>query len=230
MQAVSEANFQAQSTWNNRACGMRDPSDLDHLSDGSFYKIIAQRRYFEDDPWVPTVLDFASMRGKQVLEIGHGMGCDLATAAINGANAHGIDLTPNHHEIAKKNFASAGLEGDFRLGNAGELPFASNSMDVVYSIGVLHHTDNTEQCIAEALRVLKPGGVFTMALYHFWSLPHLWLVGKGVLTGSLFRLGYGGLLSTIEAGADGVNIRPLVKLYTRRSVTRLVRIRRRPPD
>lgn len=61
-----------------------------------------------------------------------------------------------------------------------------------------------------------------MALYHFWSLPHLWLVGKGVLTGSLFRLGYGGLLSTIEAGADGVNIRPLVKLYSRRSVTRLL--------
>lgn len=219
MQAVSEANRQAQATWNNRACGIRDiEGDLRLLDENGFYNEIAMRRYVQDDPWVPKVLDFPSMSGKQILEIGHGMGADLATAALNGAHVHGIDLTPNHHEICKRTMLEISRDADLRLGNAGELPFDSNSMDLVYSLGVLHHTDNTVRCITEAHRVLKPGGRFTMALYHYWSLPHLWLVARGVLTGKLLELGHRNLLSTVEAGADGTKIKPLVKLYTPRIV------------
>lgn len=214
---LTEANLQAQATWNNKACGSRSSDEQ-----APEYAEMRRRRYEEDDPWVPSALDFPSMNGKHVLEIGHGMGCDLATAALSGAITHGIDLTPNHHEIAKRTFDVLGLPRDLHLGNAGQLPFSDHSMDVVYSLGVLHHTDNTEQCIAEAHRVLKPGGTFVVALYHFWSLPHLSLVGRGCLTGKLFRLGYHNLLSTIEAGADGITIKPLVKLNTRRSVRRLL--------
>ncbi|SRR5260221_8614118 len=61
-----------------------------------------------------------------------------------------------------------------------------------------------------------------MALYHFWSLPHLSLLLHGIMNGHLRRLGYRRLLSTVEAGADGETIAPLVKLYTRRSVRRLL--------
>ena len=219
---LTEANRQAQATWNNRACGQRGGDDLKMIAEGAFYAEMARRRYSEDDPWVPRVLDFPSMKGKHVLEIGHGMGCDLATAALNGAITHGIDLTPNHHVIAKQNFASLGLTGDFHLGNAGGLPFADRSMDIVYSLGVLHHTDNPRECISEAFRVLKPGGVITVALYSFWSRPHLSIVVRGLLNRSLFRLGYRNLLSTIEAGADGITLRPLVTLYTGRTFTRLL--------
>lgn len=219
MQAVSEANRQAQATWNNRACGLRDPEkDLELLDQKGFYHVISWRRHFEDDPWVPKVLNFDAMSDKDVLEIGHGIGADLATAACHGARAHGIDLTPNHHEICKRTMAEVNREADLRLGNAGDLPFESESMDIVYSLGVLHHTDNTVRCISEAYRVLKPGGTFIMALYHYWSLPHLWLVARGVITGQLFKLGHKNLLSTFEAGADGVHIKPLVKLYTPRIV------------
>lgn len=181
------------------------------------------RRYSEDDPWVPTVLNFPQLAGRDVLEIGHGMGCDLATAAQHGARVSGIDLTPRHHEICKAVLDRHGIEADLQLGNAGNLPFASQSQDVVYSLGVLHHTDNTEECVAEAHRVLRPGGTFIVALYHYWSLPHLWFVARGILNGDMRRIGYQGVLSKIEAGADGVVIRPLVKLYTRRSVRNLLR-------
>lgn len=213
---LTEVNRQAQAQWNNRACGIRDGDTI------PAYKEMARRRYIEDDPWVPAVLDFPSMKGKQVLEIGHGMGCDLATAALNGAITHGIDLTPNHHEIAKQTFADLGLKGDFHLGNAGNLPFADASMDVVFSLGVLHHTDNTEQCLAEAHRVLKPGGRFVMALYNFWSVPHALNVAIGAKNGQLRKLGYRNYLATIERGADGVDIRPLVKLYTARETRALL--------
>src|SRR5437773_1711250 len=74
------------------------------------------------------------------------------------------------------------------------------------------------RCISEAYRVLKPGGIFKMALYHFWSLPHLWLLLSGIRNGNLKRLGYRRLLSTVEGGADGVSIAPLVKLYSSRVV------------
>lgn len=220
MQAVSEANRQAQATWNNRACGLRDPDqDLKLLDYKGFYNTIMFRRHFQDDPWVRKVLDFDWMSGKHVLEIGHGMGADLATAALHGAHVHGIDITPNHHEICKRTMAEVNREADLRLGNAGELPFDSESMDIVYSLGVLHHTDNTIRCLSEAHRVLKPGGMFILAMYHYWSLPHLWIVGRGILTGRLFRLGHKTLLSAdVEAGADGANIKPLVKLYTPRIV------------
>jgi ubiquinone/menaquinone biosynthesis C-methylase UbiE len=159
------------------------------------------------------------MAGKEVLEIGHGMGCDLIHAAKAGAIVHGVDITPNHHEIAQKHFAANDLQADLRLCDASELPFASNSLDIVYSLGVLHHTDDTIRCISEAYRVLKPGGTFIMALYHFWSLNHLYLVlNRGLLHGDLQRLGYRNLLSTIEGGADGITIKPLVKLYSKRVV------------
>lgn len=216
--ALSEANLQAQATWNNRACGTLSSEENQAAGALETFKQLAQRRYERNDPWVPLVLDFPSMKGKEVLEIGHGQGCDLLHAASAGANVHGIDLTPNHHEICKRYFAALNLPVDLHLGNAGDLPFSSESMDYVYSLGVLHHTDNTVRCISEAYRVLRRGGTFTMALYHFWSLPHLWLLLSGIRSGNLKRLGYRRLLSTVEEGADGISIAPLVKLYSSREV------------
>lgn len=215
----SLANEQARATWNNRACGVLSAEENADAGSIAFFNQMVERRYGQIDSWVPAVLNFPSMAGKEVLEIGHGMGCDLVHAAKAGAIVHGVDITPNHHEIAKKHLAVNGLEGDLRLCDASELPYASNSMDVVYSMGVLHHTDDTIRCISEAYRVLKPGGTFIMALYHFWSLNHFWLLLKrGIWNGDLKRLGYDGLLSLVEGGADGITIKPLVKLYSRRMV------------
>jgi SAM-dependent methyltransferase len=214
----SLANEQAVATWSNRACGTLNAGENAAAGSLAFFSRMAERRYGRDDPWVPAVLDFASMAGKQVLEIGHGMGCDLVHAAKAGATVHGVDITPHHHEIAKEHFAANGLQADLRLCDASQLPFASNSLDIVFSVGALHHTNDTIRCISEAYRVLKPGGTFIMALYHFWSLPHLHLLYHGILRGNLRRLGYRNLLFTIEGGADGVTIKPLVKLYSRRVV------------
>jgi ubiquinone/menaquinone biosynthesis C-methylase UbiE len=217
--ADSLANERAIATWSNRACGALSREENVAAGSLAFFSRMAERRYKRDDPWIPTILNFPSMAAKKVLEIGHGMGCDLVHVAKAGGIAHGVDITPNHHEIAKKHFAVNGLQADLRLCDASDLPFASNSMDIVFSLGVLHHTNDTIRCIAEAYRVLKPGGTFIMALYHFWSLPHLYLLlYHGLWHGDLRRLGYRNLLSTIEGGADGLTIKPLVKLYSRRIV------------
>ena len=218
MSIDSLANELARATWNNLACGTENADENRQAGSLEFFERMAKRRY-SIDYWVPKALEFSSMAGKKVLEIGHGMGCDLVHAARAGGVVHGVDLTPNHHEIAKKHFAANGLEADLRLCDASDLPFASNSLDIVYSLGVLHHTDDTIRCIGEAYRVLKPGGTFIVALYHFWSLNHLaLLLRRGLWQGDLKRLGYRNLLSLVESGADGVTIRPLVKLYSRREM------------
>jgi ubiquinone/menaquinone biosynthesis C-methylase UbiE len=84
----------------------------------------------------------------------------------------------------------------------------------------LHHTPDTVRCISEAYRVLKPGGLFVLSLYHTYSGFHLFtkLLYEGLLLRKLGKLGYRGLMATVENGADGINIKPLVKTYSKREL------------
>lgn len=53
----------------------------------------------------------------------------------------------------------------FVQGDALQLPFANNTFDLVFSEGVLHHTPSTEQALASAVRVLRPGGQLWFYVY-----------------------------------------------------------------
>jgi hypothetical protein len=68
------------------------------------------------------------------------------------------------------------------------------------------------------LRVLKPGGLFVLSFYNTYSAFHIFakILVEGLLQGKLKKLGCRGLMSTIERGADGINIKPLVKTYSKR--------------
>jgi len=112
-----------------------------------------------------------------VLEIGVGMGADYLEWLRAGADATGIDLSAISIERAKRRCVLAGYEPDLRVADAERLPFAADTFDVVYSYGVMHHTPQPAQCLAEAWRVLKPGGEARIMLYHHPSLTGmmLWL-------------------------------------------------------
>lgn len=213
------AKSEAQKQWNATPCGTAGMTDPSQPGTQAFFDEMVRLRYVRDDPWVPDVLKFEQWRGRKVLEIGHGMGCDLTHMAKAGAIAHGIDITQRHHDICKSHLALHGLDADLRLTSASAIPHPDNTFDLVYSLGVLHHTNDTVRCISEAYRVLKPGGTFIMAMYHWRSLFHAYVVlRRGILQGKLWKIGYRNTLSTVEYGADGVNIKPLVKLYTPRIV------------
>jgi ubiquinone/menaquinone biosynthesis C-methylase UbiE len=68
------------------------------------------------------------------------------------------------------------------------LPFPDSEFDIVYSYGAMHHSPNTQQCVREALRVLKPGGRAKIMVYHHPSLTGamLWL-RYGLLGGKNLR-------------------------------------------
>jgi ubiquinone/menaquinone biosynthesis C-methylase UbiE len=141
----------------------------------------------------------------------------LVQFAKAGYECYGIDLTEKHFELANKNFSLRELKANLTLGDASKLPYENEFFDVVYSFGVLHHTPDIDKCIDEIYRVLKKGGETIIALYNrnsAWYLTSKLFV-DGILKGWLFKLGIKGLRSTIEFGADGKNIKPLVVLYTK---------------
>ncbi|HQJ75792.1 MAG TPA: methyltransferase domain-containing protein [Bacteroidota bacterium] len=95
---------------------------------------------------------------------------------------------------------------------------------MIYSFGVLHHTPDIDKCIDEAYRVLKKNGIIMITLYNKYSAFYIIkkLFVDGLLKLWIFKLGIKGLRSTIEFGADGKRIKPLVKLYTKRKAKKLM--------
>src|SRR5437762_13929233 len=138
---------------------------------------------------MPRVMEFEKFRGARLLEVGCGMGTDLLQFARNGARCVGIDLTPRSVEITRHRFNLYGAEGDFMISDGEHLPFRDGSFDVVYSNGVLHHTPDTAGAICEVHRVLRPGGLARVMLYHRGSAAY-WgetILRHGLLHGELLR-------------------------------------------
>jgi SAM-dependent methyltransferase len=129
----------------------------------------AQERY-RLEPFIPDFAHFESARGLRVLEIGVGLGADHQRFAEAGARLTGIDLTPRAVEHTRRRLALFGLSSDLSVGDAEALEFPDASFDVVYSWGVLHHSPDTPGAIDEVWRVLKPGGIARIMIYHTWSM------------------------------------------------------------
>src|SRR6266700_2007606 len=100
--------------------------------------------------------------GKLVLDVGCGMGRFAEIATRWGARVVGIDLSAAA-EVAARNLA----DRDFVAFQADvfALPFAPESFDVIYSIGVLHHTPDCEAAVKALEKYLKPGGILAVWLY-----------------------------------------------------------------
>jgi SAM-dependent methyltransferase len=210
---LTAADSAAIEQWTSSPCGALDGFDELSLA---YFEAVEHNRYEDFAPWMREFVNFSAYIGRKVLEVGVGQGTDLVQFAKGGAQVSGIDITQRHLELAARNFEVRGLCANLKCATAAAIPFESDSFDVVYSFGVLHHTDNTVRCISECHRVLKPGGEFILGLYHTFSLFHAHtILVDGILRGELRRLGYRGLMARIESGADGIKTMPLVKTYSR---------------
>ena len=214
----------ARKQWNATPCGTGEY--LSALDPGSreFFDAVRHNRYEVTDRWMTRAIDFEMARGKKLLEIGYGLGTDLLMFCEGGAEVYGVDLSEEHHRLAQQNFEVHGKPCVLKLGDAASLDFPDGFFDYVYSHGALHHTPDTERCLSEARRVLKPGGRMILSLYHTYSAYHLFsmLLYQGMLKGKLAELGYRGLMSTVEYGANGRDIKPLVKTYSKKRLKRLM--------
>lgn len=151
--------------------------------------VAAARTRYALEPYIPTFADFASGKERDVLEIGVGMGCDHVQWAMHQPRSlSGIDLTDRAVEITSSHLAELGLRSELQRADAEALPFPDASFDVVYAFGVLHHSPDTPQTIREVHRVLRPGGIAKIMIYHAQSLTGymLWL-RYALLAGRPFR-------------------------------------------
>jgi ubiquinone/menaquinone biosynthesis C-methylase UbiE len=114
--------------------------------------------------------------GGRVLEVGCGMGTMAMNWARAGARMTAVDLNPTAVEMTRRRFELFGLEGDVRQEDARALPFPDGHFDYAYSFGVLHHSPDLEQSVAELMRVLRPGGGFGVMLYNRRSILYRYSV------------------------------------------------------
>ena len=225
MAGLAQEKLRAREQWGQDPCGA--VYDREHeLGTRAFFDEVERYRYKEYAPWMPRVMEFEKFRGARLLEVGCGMGTDLLQFARGGAYCTGVDLTPRSIEITRHRFKLYGADGNFMISDGERLPFRSESFDVVYSNGVLHHTPDTAGSIREVHRVLRPGGVAKIMLYHRNSLNY-WLeivLRRGVL-GLEFLRGRSAeeIMSRVIEFSDH-DARPLVKVYSRKEVRELFKM------
>lgn len=100
--------------------------------------------------------------GQTVLDLGSGAGIDCFLAARQvgpTGKVIGVDMTAEMISRARANAASGGFDNvEFRLGEIEALPVADATVDVIISNCVLNLSPERSRVLAEAMRVLKPGG------------------------------------------------------------------------
>jgi SAM-dependent methyltransferase len=122
----------------------------------------ASRNFSEPDFVKKTGLKPEDFEGKLVLDVGCGMGRFAEVATRWGARVVGIDLSAAA-EVAVKNLSDrnfAGFQADVFA-----LPFRPETFDLIYSMGVLHHTPDCEKAFKALPQYLKPGGTIAIWLY-----------------------------------------------------------------
>jgi SAM-dependent methyltransferase len=115
---------------------------------------------------VKTALRPEEVQGKLVLDVGCGMGRFAEVATRWGARVIGVDLSAAA-EVAAMNLAAREFVA-FQA-DAFALPFAPESFDIIYSVGVLHHTPDCEAAVKSLEKYLKPGGILAVWLYSGYS-------------------------------------------------------------
>lgn len=111
---------------------------------------------------------------RDVLEVGSGAGQCSRWVRSQGGRAYGLDLSHRQLQHSRRIDADTGILVPSVRGTATALPFADGSFDVVFSsFGALQFISEIDVAVAEAARVLRPGGRFAFSITHptRWMFP-----------------------------------------------------------
>tara|TARA_R110000822_G_scaffold306536_1_gene432892 strand:+ start:190 stop:984 length:795 start_codon:yes stop_codon:yes gene_type:complete len=150
--------------WNTQPCNVRHSEN--EIGSLEFFKEVSARR-FRVESHIPEFAGFHLWQGKQVLEIGPGIGSDAAEFARHGADYYGIDYSEESIKLARKRFDVEQLAGTLYCGDASDKEMYNTlpQFDLIYSYGVIHHFPAINKIIDNVYSALKPGGEFRFMVY-----------------------------------------------------------------
>jgi SAM-dependent methyltransferase len=153
--------------------------------------------------------------GEVVLDLGSGGGIDVLLSAKRvgpTGKAYGLDMTDEMLALARENQAKSGLDNvEFLRGEIESIPLPDNAVDVIISNCVINLSANKDRVLAEAFRVLKPGGRFAVSdVVVNGAVPdevrqHM-LLWVGCIAGALEKSEYAAKLE--RAGFQAIEIEP----------------------
>lgn len=170
-----ELKRQIENFWNKQPCGS-DLSQKKKFSREYFEELEIER--YQREPEILSFAEFERAKGKNILEVGVGTGTDFIQWVRAGANAYGIDLSPESIRQTVIRLKTYGLEvKKLKVADAESLPYPDHFFDIVYSWGVIHHTPDTQKALEEMVRVCEPGGICKIMVYNRHSLFafYVWL-------------------------------------------------------
>ena len=153
--------------------------------------------------------------GEVVLDLGSGGGIDVLLSAKRvgpTGKAYGLDMTDEMLALARENQRKAGLANvEFLKGGIENIPLPDNSVDVIISNCVINLSADKDRVLAEAFRVLKPGGRLAVSdVVVRGEVPaairrsvELWI---GCVAGALEEQEYRSKLA--KAGFEGIDVEP----------------------
>ena len=180
----------------------------------AFLKLVDDRRIRDAEESLAAMLETADLSGKRFIDIGCGSGLFSLAARRMGATVHSFDYDPHSYNCTKElrqRYFSHDENWKVEQGSVLDQDYLKSlgTFDIVYSWGVLHHTGQMWQALANVAPMVAPGGRLFIALYNDQggaSRRWTWvkrmynkhpMLRMPILLGSFWRLYWRGMLKDL---------------------------------
>jgi 2-polyprenyl-3-methyl-5-hydroxy-6-metoxy-1,4-benzoquinol methylase len=136
--------------------------DLDELA-LTYEHPEAYKRFFYRARFKPVLGALNPQPGEEILDVGCGSGAYTRELVQRGAKVTATEVAPTPLALAQRNLGDLAEQVDFRLEDAQALDLPDAAFDKVLLTEVIEHVPEPERAIAEAARVLRPGGVLVVS-------------------------------------------------------------------